>query len=96
MNRKLYAYQDGGLFYDSRTNEVIGDYEELVANDNDNTGANAARIRFLNEHPGYRIETTFLGMDELLDIAALGGPGPDVMTEAKDHAIQQEIDKNDN
>ena len=49
------VYQDGREFYDLETGAVVARYPDLVKHDHDTDGAQAARRKFLSEHPGYRM-----------------------------------------
>ena len=66
MNEGLkYAYQDGREFYDSGTGKVIASYPTMVKNDYDEIGAEAAREKFLIDHPDYLMEMS--SMNESVD-----------------------------
>lgn len=49
------AFQDGAQFYAEETGDVIADYASLVRGDFDMAGAEAARAKFVQDHPGYRL-----------------------------------------
>jgi hypothetical protein len=45
--------QDGADFYNAATNQLICSYPDMVANDYDVGGAEAAATRFQSEYPEY-------------------------------------------